>query len=52
VDPLEQLKQQIKHYELSGIAFREDADRYHKKAEEAFRVAEQYKEAVRKLEQQ
>lgn len=48
--PLEQLRQQIKHYESCGRAFREDADRFHRKAEESFVLAEQYKLAVAKLE--
>ena len=48
--PIQQLKEQIKHYELSGRAFREDSDRYHKKAEEAFNTADQYKKAVALLE--
>ncbi len=50
MEPLQQLKEQIKHYELSGRAFREDSDRYHKKAEEAFSMAEKYKQAVAQLE--
>jgi len=50
MEPIEQLKRQIEHYERSGVAFREDADRYHKKAIEAFRIADEYKAAIAKLE--
>ncbi len=47
--PIQQLLENAKHYELSGRSFREDADRYHKKAEDAFRLAEEYRQAAAKL---